>query len=154
MKRVWATSFGAVAALACATTMTFAGAHPRYLHARTDLRVCQWYLRQGSEERNVARHLQWAQDEVEAAIHEIDHAAVLDNKDLDDHPRTDAILDRPGRFRKMVALLKSARSDISMEEDNPSAVGWRDLAYKHIDKALENVRKAAVDLQIDHDLAW
>jgi hypothetical protein len=129
-------------------------AHPRYLHARSDLRSAQWFLGQGSEEPNVARRLHQADVEVGAAIREIDHAAFLDAKNLDVHPHEDANLDRPGRFRKVIALLRSARSDISMEEDNPAAAGWRDVAYRHIDAALDHVHRAAVDLRIDQELGF
>ena len=62
--------------------------------------------------------------------------------------------DRPGRFRKVVALLRSARNDISLEEDNPAAAGWRDVAYRHIDAALDHVHRAAVDLRIDQELGF
>jgi hypothetical protein len=111
-------------------------------------------LRQGADEENVSRRLNEASVEVEAAIREIDHAAFLDQKNLDDHPRTDAGLDRPGRFRRMVELLRAARNDISLEEDNPAAAGWRDRAYRRIDSALALVHRAAVDLRIDRDLGY
>jgi hypothetical protein len=129
------------------------GRHPSYLHARTDLRAAQWVSR-GSEDPNVTRRLHEADREIEAAIHEIDKASVLDQKNLEDHPRIDAHLDRAGRFRKMMELLTRARHDIGQEEDNPSAIGWRDLAYRHIDKAMAFVHRAAHDLQIDRDLGW
>jgi hypothetical protein len=74
---------------------------------------------------------------------------VLDHKDIDDHPHIDTSLDRPGRFRKVMALLASARRDISQEEDNPRAIAWRNDAFRHIDAAMEEMRKAARDLRID-----
>jgi hypothetical protein len=129
------------------------GRHPRYLHARTDLRVAQYLLRV-EEEPNVMRRMRDADREVEAAIGEIDHASVLDRKDLEDHPRVDTGLDRRGRFSKIVALLKSARADIAGEEDNLSARGWRDVAYRHIDDAMESVRRAAIDLRFDRELGF
>lgn len=129
------------------------GRHPRYLHARTDLRIAQYLLRV-EEEPNVTRHLRIADREVEAAIGEIDQASFLDRKDLDDHPRADTNLDRRGRFSKIVALLRSARADIAGEEDNPSARGWRDVAFRHIDDALDSVRRAAIDLRFDRELGF
>ena len=129
------------------------GRHPAYLHARTDLRTAQLYMR-FSDEPNVNHRLAEADHEIELAIHEVDHAAILDAKDLNDHPASDANLDRPGRFHKMVDLLRSARRDLSHSEDNISAWGWRDAAYRHIDAALEHVHRAAVDLRIDHDLGF
>jgi hypothetical protein len=129
------------------------GRHPFYLHARTDLRAAQWISR-GAGDPDVNRRLHEADQEIEAAIHEIDRAAVIDHKDLNDHPRIDERLDRNGRFRKMMELLQKSRSDIGREEDNPNAVGWRDLAYRHIDKAMEFVHRAARDLRIDRELGW
>src|SRR3984957_843109 len=129
------------------------GRHPAYLHARSNLRAAQFLL-QVREEPNGARHLIEADHEVEAAIHEVDNAAVLDHKDLNDHPPVDMNLDRRGRFRKTVELLREARADLAREEDNGRARGWRDAAYRHIDGALEHVHKPAVDLHWDHELGW
>jgi hypothetical protein len=129
------------------------GRHPRYLHARTDLRATQFYLRV-REEPNVTRHLRAAETEVEAAIREVDRAAVLDRKDLDEHPRIDAQLARKDRFRKIVDLLRGARADIAQEEDNPRAREWRNRAFGHIDEALNAVRRAAVESRIDHELGF
>ncbi len=129
------------------------GRHPAYLHARTDLRTAQALLRV-RDEPNVMRNLRAADDEIEAAIHEVDRAAVIDRKDLEDHPRPDANLDRRGRLRKAVELLQSSRRDLGREEDNGAARGWRDAAYRHIDAALEHLHHAAVDLRIDRDLGF
>jgi hypothetical protein len=106
------------------------------------------------EEPNVARNLMQADREVEAAIHEIDRAAILDRKDLDDHPRVDTGLDRHHRFERMVALLRSARADLGREEDNGRARGWRDAAYMHIDAALEHLHRASRDLHWDREFGW
>jgi hypothetical protein len=88
------------------------GRHPAYLHARSDLRVSQFLMRV-REEPNVERNLRAADREVDAAIHEIDAAAVIDRKDMDDRPRIDTSLDRRGRFEKIVALLRCARGDLA-----------------------------------------
>ena len=117
------------------------------------LRAAQW-LSRGSADPDVARRLHEADQEIELAIHEIDRASVVDHKDMQDHPRIDARLDRNGRFRRMMELLQKSRVDIGREEDNPNSVGWRDLAYRHIDKAMEFVHHAARDLRIDRDLGW
>ena len=129
------------------------GRHPRYLHARTDLRTTQFYLRV-REEANVTRNLHAADIEVEAAVKEVDRAAVIDHKDLDEHPGVDTRLARKDRFRKIVDLLRSARADIEQEEDNPRAREWRDRAFQHIDQALNAVHRAAVDARIDHELGF
>lgn len=129
------------------------GRHPAYLRARSNLRAAQFLLRV-REEPNVARHLMEADHEDEAAIGEIDRAAVLDHKDVDDHPRVDLRLERRERFRKIVELLRTARADLGREEDNGRARGWRDAAYQHIDQALEHVHKASIDLHWDHELGF
>jgi hypothetical protein len=129
------------------------GRHPAYLHARSDLRRAQFLMRV-REEPNVTRRLVEADHEVEAAIGEIDRAAVIDRKDLEDHPHVDAFPDRRHRFGRIVELLRSARADIAREEDNGRARGWRDAAYRHLDEALEHVHRAAVDLHWDHEFGF
>jgi hypothetical protein len=129
------------------------GRHPAYLRARSDLRRAQFLLRV-REEPNVTRHLIEADHEVEAAIGEIDRAALIDHKDLEDHPRVDTNMDRRGRFRRVVELMRSARADLGREEDNGRARGWRDEAYRHIDGALEHMHRASVDLHWDRELGF
>jgi len=48
-----------------------------------------------------------------------------------------------------MALLVSARADIAREEERPRAALWRDVAYRHIDEAMEQLRVAARDLRIE-----
>jgi len=127
--------------------------HPLYLHARSDMRRAQFLLRV-TEEPNVTRNLRMADQEVEAAIHEIDHAAVLDGKDLEEHPEVDTRVPRVDRFRKILDLLRGARRDIEREEDNPMARRWRDVAFQHVDAALDFVHRAAVDAHIDRELGY
>ncbi len=129
------------------------GRHPRYLRARSDLQTA-WLLLRVHDEPNVMREVRRTQTDIEHAVREIDRAAVLDHKDVDDHPPIDTSLDRPGRFLKVMALLDSARADIGREEDNPYAVGWRNLAYRNIDAAKEHLRRAAVTLRLDRELGF
>ena len=129
------------------------GRHPAYLHARSDLRAAQFLMRV-REEPNVTRNLRVAADEAEAAIHEIDNAAILDHKDIEDHPHVDEGMPRAGRFRRTMELLREARADLGREEDNGRARGWRDAAYRHIDGAIDHVRRAAVDAHLDHELGF
>jgi len=142
-------AMGMIALVASPAMAETPGRHPHYLHARSDLRTAQLLLRV-HDEPNVMAHIHAVDGEVDAAIREIDHAAVLDHKDMDDHPRIDARLDRAGRFRRAMELLASARRDIGMEEDNPRAIGWRDVAFRHIDEAMNQLRRAARDLHMDH----
>jgi hypothetical protein len=144
----WICGVGAVVLLAASAAADTPGRHPRYIHARTDLRTAQLLLRV-HDEPNVMRHVDAVHAEVEAAIHEVDRAAVIDRKDWMDRPPIDANLDRPGRFRKAMELLVSARRDIGEEEDNPRAKEWRNAAFRHIDAAIDQLRRAARDLKID-----
>jgi hypothetical protein len=96
------------------------------------------------------RHVHDVDREIDMAVAEIDRASVIDHKDIQDHPPIDRRLDRRGRFNKAMALLKSARADIAHEEDNPHAAGWRDAAYRHLDAAMDQLRRAARDLRVDH----
>jgi hypothetical protein len=129
------------------------GQHPAYLHARSDLRTAQFYLR-GPIEPNVKGHMRAADHEIDAAIRELDQAALFDRKNLNDHPSYDTNLDRRSRFHNAMDLLVSARRDIAREEDNPNAIGWRDGAFRHIDAAIAQVKRAAHDLQMDRELGW
>ena len=143
----------AAAALIAPIAIHAQGRHAHYLQARSDLRRAQFLMRV-REEPNVTRNLRVATDEVEAAIREIDRAAVLDHKDVDDRPPIDTNLDRKDRFRKIADLLRSARADIDREEDNPRAREWRNVAFRHIDEALNGVHRAAVDAKLDHELGF
>jgi hypothetical protein len=143
----------AAAALFAPSAIHAQGRHPRYLRARTDLRVAQ-LLARVRDEPNVTRNLEAASAEIEGAIREIDRAAVLDGKDVLDHPSIDANLARRDRFRKIVDLLRSARADIEHEEDNPRAREWRNAAFRHIDEALNAVHRAAGDARLDHELGF
>ena len=120
---------------------------------RSDLRRAQMPMRV-REEPNVTRRLVEADREVEAAIGEVDHAAFLDRKDLDDRPRVDAFPDRRRRFGRIVELPRSARRDLGSEEDKGRARGWRDAAYRHIDEALEHMHRAAADLHWDREFGF
>lgn len=125
------------------------GRHPQYLRARTDLRTAQLLLR-GSRDPNVARHLRGADREIDQAVAEIDRAAVIDRRHIEDHPPVDRGIDRRGRFRRAMALLASARADLTHAEDRPRAAAWRNAAYRHIDAAMDQLRRAARDLHMDH----
>jgi hypothetical protein len=143
----------AAAMIPAAVSADTPGRHPAYLHARSDLRAAQFLLRV-REEPNVTRNLEKADHEVEAAIGEVDRAAFVDRKDLEDHPHVDTNLDRRGRFRRIVELLRSARADLGREEDSGAARGWRNEAYRHIDEALEHMHRAAIDQHWDHEFGY
>jgi hypothetical protein len=120
------------------------GRHPRYLHARSDLRRAILLMRI-PEEPNVMRDMQAASGLVERAIRELDTAAMFDRRDIEDNPAVDTRMGRGSRFREILRLLGGARSDISQEEDNPRATEWRNRAFGFIDEAMAMVRKGGYD---------
>jgi hypothetical protein len=150
MNRTFMALLLAAATLGPAALADRPGRHPRYLHARSDLRVALSLLRV-QEEPNVTRHLRVAEREVEDAIREVTRAAVIDRKDVDEHLRPDAHAGRLGRFQRIMALLRSARADISGEEDVAAARGWRNVAFRHIDTAMDFVRRAAREAHLDRE---
>jgi hypothetical protein len=117
------------------------GKHPAYLHARSDLAKARQLMNQ-PEEGNVAAQLRNAVNEVNQAMGEIDRAAVLDRKDMDDHPPIDANLKCLNKFHEIFKLLRSAQKDIDREEDNPASRVWRNRANGEINEAVKFVRKA------------
>ena len=137
-----------IVAVALATLAPFQlaaqGRHPRYIHARADLRRAILLMRL-PDEPNVMRDMQEASGMVERAIHELDLAAMFDRKDLDDNPPVDTRLGRGSRFREILRLLGSARSDVEQEEDNPRAREWRNRAFGYIDGAMARVRQGGYD---------
>ena len=120
------------------------GNHPAYLHARSDLRKADRLLN-ARDERNVIRDMQAADYEIDAAIKEIDRAAILDRKDIDDNPQVDVSLNRAGRLHQVLRLLDSAHQDLSQTENNRYAQGWRRRAEYHVDKATYFTKKAIND---------
>jgi hypothetical protein len=113
----------------------------------TDLHKARIYL-EVQETAEVSEHLHYSRKELDEAIAEITKAAVLDQKDVNDHPDVDTSLDRPGRIHKAVDLLRGARNDISIEEDDAKAVVWRQTAIQHIDESIKSAKAAAKALGV------
>lgn len=120
------------------------GHHPRYIHARSDLRRSILLMRI-RDEPNVTRDMQAASGLVERAIRELDDAARFERRDMDDNPPIDTHIGRGSRFREILRLLGSARNDIAQEEDNPRAAEWRNRAFRFIDDAMATVRRGGYD---------
>jgi hypothetical protein len=114
---------------------------PAYLHALSDLRAARWLIEH--------RPGNWAQtaDEVvavrqiDAGIADLKQAAYNDGKNPGDHPPLDEHPDHAGRIHEALEYLRKARADISSEEDNGAAQGWRNRAIGHIDAAINAARR-------------
>jgi hypothetical protein len=74
---------------------------------------------------------------------------MFDRRDIEDNPPVDLRMGRGSRFREVLRLLGSARTDIAQEEDNPRAAEWRNRAFGFIDDAMSRVRKGGYDKLTD-----
>jgi hypothetical protein len=126
------------------------GPHPEYLHALTDLRDARWNLEHRSGDTSVTFQEEKAISEVDRAQGEIIKAARDDAKNLGNHPREDANLDRHGRLRHAVELLDKAHNDLAREESNPEAKEHKRRALEHVDRAVEAARQALHDVENGH----
>lgn len=146
------TSYRILLTLALALTMMAQFRHPRYLHARSDLRRAILLMRI-PDEPNVMRDMQAASGFVERAIRELDAAAMFDRRDIDDNPPVDTHIGRGSRYREILRLLESARRDIAEEEDSRRASEWRNRAFASIDNATAMVRRGGYDKFRDEAVA-
>ena len=116
-------------------------AHPRYLHAISDLRTARAPLFR-SDWRDAMRNQRAAIDEIDRAIGAARAAAIDDGRNPNDAPPVDARLSWGDRFRKALELLDSAQRDLSFAEDNRAAAGWRTAALDNVANAKRFVARA------------
>jgi hypothetical protein len=133
-------TFG-LALLASATALAQTATHPHYINARSDLAKARQLMQQ-PDEGNVEAQLRNAVTAVNKAIGEIDNAAKLDHKDMDDHPKVDTSLKCLNKFHEIFRLLHAAQTDIDQEEDNAASRPWRGRANGQINEARQFVKKA------------
>jgi hypothetical protein len=152
MRSSWPQFIGAAAvALLCVALPSWAdtpGKHPAYLHALSDLRDARAHLEHMSSDP-VDHEEEHAIEQIDKAIGEIKHAAIMDGKDIQDHVPVDAHLVRSGRFHKALELLDRAKRDVSGEEDQPDTQGLQLRVIHHIDEARHSV-KHAIDTVLSH----
>ncbi len=121
--------------------------HPSYLHALTDLRAARGYLR-----RPARAVVKWDENrairEIDAAINEIKHASIDDNKPLEDHPPVDDGMVWGNRLQKAYELIETARRDVNQEEDNGAVAGLRNRAIGHIDLAARALQDGMADARV------
>ncbi len=120
----------------------FAGVHPAYIHALSDLRTARAHLEERPDHGALHREEKDAISEINHAIDEIKKAAKADDKDLDWHPPVDMPREWAGRLRESMRLLDRAFNDVDREEDNSYSRELRGRALGHIDQARFHVREA------------
>jgi hypothetical protein len=112
--------------------------HPKYLHAMSDLRTAYWLIAHREMSDPAARPEEGrALKEIGRAYQDLKDASIVDEKDIADQPPADMnFYDRRGRLHHALDLLHEARNDISGEEEDPAARGFRRGALRDIDKAI------------------
>jgi hypothetical protein len=83
-----------------------------------------------------------AVQQIDGAINDLRQAAYDDGKNLNDHPPVDEVPEHRGRLHAALDYMRTARSEISREEDNGYANGVRGRAIGHIDAAINATKRA------------
>jgi len=122
--------------------------HPHYLHALADLRYARAFLVSAGE-NNLRNEERRAYASIDRAMKEIKRAAIDDGKNPEDHPAIDTNVRHRDRLHKVMALLGSARRDLTVQEDDKVALGWRKAALKHIADAQRSTNAAYADAKND-----
>jgi hypothetical protein len=119
------------------------GRHPHYIHALSDLRAAQWQIdHRRPEDGEVREDEQVASDEVSIAIRSVTDAAYRDGKDLGFQPPPDTPLAYDGRLHAAIDLLRAARNDLTLPEDDPVARGQQHSALLRVDASLHAAQRA------------
>ena len=111
--------------------------HPGYLKAMSDLRTAYWLIsHHETADPAVNNEEQNAMNSIRVAYKDLKDASIVDDKDIDDQPPPDFVFgDHSGRLHHAMDLLKKAHDEVSGEEDNPAARGFRNRAVHNIDDA-------------------
>ena len=119
------------------------GRHPHYIHALSDLRAAQWQVdHRRAEGGEIQEDELVSSDEVAAAIQSTRRAAAQDGKDLDYSPPPDIDPSYEGRLHAAMDLLRKARADLALPEDDPRARAQQRLSILHVDAALHAADRA------------
>jgi hypothetical protein len=140
-------TFAVLAAGAHVVRAEVPGRHPFYLHALSDLRDARWILEHRPGGYRVSEHESAAIFAIDEALREIRRAAIEDGKNVYDRPRADLAPDRSGMFHQALELLRRAHGDVAREEDDPAAIGLRNRAVGHIDRAIHETEAALWDAE-------
>jgi hypothetical protein len=118
--------------------------HPKYLHAMSDLRMAYWLISHHEQNEPFARPEEThALKEIARAYQDLKDASIIDEKDINEQPPADMnFYDHRGRLHRALDLLHEARNDVSGEEEDPDARGFRHGALRDIDKAIRATNTA------------
>jgi hypothetical protein len=130
-----------VAIIALSVSSTYAGVHPAYLKALTDLRAARKLVQEDPKGGTRTPNELAAVNAINAAIQDVKKAASDDGKDLDKKPAVQDIVDRPGRLHLAVELLTRTRADINLVETNEVAKPFKASALADIDDALKYIKQ-------------
>lgn len=139
-----------MAAALLASAVVVAQDNPHYVNARTYLRTAQALIRVPVQS-NVQLTLKPADDELDAAVREIDRAGVVNRRSMVDHPAINDRMDDADRFRSIADLLRAARNEIQQGADDAHDK-WRSEVLTHIRAAFESVHKAAIAAKLDREI--
>jgi inorganic triphosphatase YgiF len=147
MKQTILTNCRKLAVAACITIISISGVaaqgnHPAYLKALSDLRAARWLIDHRTGNWQQSKDEQAAVGAIDAAIAEINKAAIDDHKNLNDHPQMQEIPDHAGRLQKAIEILRATRADVNQREDDRFAQGMKARALQHIDNAIKATQGA------------
>jgi tetratricopeptide (TPR) repeat protein len=116
--------------------------HPNYLQALSDLRAARWLVdhRTADVKKTVEENNAVAQ--IDLAIDLIKKASVDDGKNINDHPPVDEKPDRAGRLQEATEFVEKAVKDVNLQEDNPTANGFRQQGMQHMSEAIKRIELA------------
>jgi len=120
------------------------GRHPAYLHALSDLRAARWLLARRPADNWVTGQESEAISEIDAALVDIQKAAIRDGKDPGFQPPPNMPGERAGRFRRADDILRQVYRDLARPEDDPFTVELRDRAIRRVDHAIRATDRAIV----------
>ncbi|MBP4050239.1 hypothetical protein [Chromobacterium violaceum] len=118
--------------------------HPYYLHAMSDLRQARAYLAR-PDYPQIADDERRAVAEIDAALGEMQRAAIEDGKDPWRYEQPDARMSPTDRFHRAMELLDAARRDAGHQEDDPWVRDLQRRILRHIDAAHRAVQQAVND---------
>jgi tetratricopeptide (TPR) repeat protein len=121
---------------------------PHYLQAVSDLRFAKALLWR-RDFGNVMEDQREAIREIDEAMREAGRAAITDGRDPRYQPPVDVAWRPADRLQRASDALNSALRNLGYEEDNRSAMGWRQAAIRDVQHARSLVARAISDRKFD-----